>query len=51
MLVSWFIGRFCLFGLCEWGGMFICPASVLCIFSPNLEDALGEGFGVDLRLF
>ena len=51
MLVSWFIGRFCLFGLCEWGGMLICPASVLCILGPDLENALGKGLGVDLGLF
>ena len=31
--------------------MLICPASVLCILGPDLEDALGEGFGVDLGLF
>ena len=42
---------FYLFGFNKWGSMPICPASVLCILGPDLENALGKGLGVDLGLF
>ena len=53
LLGSWVAVEFLilnLFGFRKWNGASVCPASILCILGPDLEDTLGKRLGIDLGL-